>query len=779
MKSSSFQDAVESSTKVIGRKTSVSVVFEGDRAETDGDTVYIPALPPSAEINMEQADIIRGYRDHESMHIRCTDTSADAMAELAKIQQEDNHLFSIVQYCEDTRIENAGIQEYSGMRNSLTATNVRVAQLLHKEMSEYGDPKDVFKMLKPDVQFNMATSSIARNIIGVENGGVLDEVIAQLKTTNPEMYALAEKSAKLMTKLPTGVVRGVLNEKQSKKHTADSFALARQIHTEYVQLVQQQQQQQQQQDEKPGDQGQGDGGNGQGQGDDQGQGQQGQGDAQGQGQGGGQQDASNGDGQGDGSQSQGQGQQGSGGDQGGNQGGDGQQGGGHGQGQGQGGGQSQGDGGNQGDNQQGGSSGGSGHGSGQSGGGNGSGTHQVISDEQQRKLNDMMQNAAKSALGDVVNQVSNEKDLNHKTKPRRYLRASNKFSVVVPAFEGTILCHQGVVNSEFTERYEKIAKERFDQIDKSVTGKRAMIRRLLELELQARSDRRWNSGFSTGRLPAVRVVDAIAGREGIYQQRSEGKDMNTLLYISIDGSASMTEGRTYDRATGKEGPSRMEASLALAYALSEALERTGCDIIVRAWGNRAITKKMHKNSGYTHADLENLAASIGCSTDRTGRMYGVHGAKAARFASLGLLTRTEIKQKRQRTTDPSVRRAFGVSSVALNCSTPTFDAVFADIDDLAKEPHAKKIYLHITDGAPDAIRSSQFTKESLMKEAHDYAASVGVHMIGVGIAGRKVGELFSDNVEVEGADSYEPVIKKLAKLVAKESGHAATFKRAA
>ena len=52
-------------------------------------------------------------------------------------------------------------------------------------------------------------------------------------------------------------------------------------------------------------------------------------------------------------------------------------------------------------------------------------------------------------------------------------------------------------------------------------------------------------------------------------------------------------------------------------------------------------------------------------------------------------------------------------------------------------------------------------------------------MIGVGIAGCKVKHMFQDCIEVSGSDAYEPVIKKLAKLVAKEAGHAAGFKRTA
>ena len=52
-------------------------------------------------------------------------------------------------------------------------------------------------------------------------------------------------------------------------------------------------------------------------------------------------------------------------------------------------------------------------------------------------------------------------------------------------------------------------------------------------------------------------------------------------------------------------------------------------------------------------------------------------------------------------------------------------------------------------------------------------------MIGVGIGGMDVSHLFTDSISVQGSDAYEPVIRKLAKLVAKEAGHEAGFRRAA
>jgi hypothetical protein len=351
---------------------------------------------------------------------------------------------------------------------------------------------------------------------------------------------------------------------------------------------------------------------------------------------------------------------------------------------------------------------------------------------------------------DPLNVTSNRK--------RTFRNYSNRFSQTIPAAEA-VYAGVGASDQERRDYLNAISLQQMAVIERSLTGQRAMIRRLLELELQARSDRQWTSGHKSGRLQSVRLVQAIQGRETVYQKREDGKDMDTLLFISIDGSQSMS------------GPG-MEDAVALSFALSEALERTGCDIIVSAWGNKPVTTSQYAGARYSKSDLANFTAESGM--DRHGRMP----TSSSDFTTAGLLTRAMVKTKRQRTTDPTARLAFGLLLQTLNCSTPTYDAVFADLKDLSKESHAKKIYLHITDGEPNEFQNHNFQGVELMKEAHEYAAGAKVHMIGVGIGGVRVHHLFPDSIEVRGSDAYGPVIRKLAKLVAQEAGHAAHFKRA-
>ncbi len=790
MKSGVFQDAVESSTKVFGRKDTVRVVFEGDQAHTDGGTVVLPALPPGAEIHVEQADIIRGFRDHEAMHVRCTDTSSKALTKLNELTKISG-LGALVQYCEDTRIEHAGIKEYGGMRHTLTATNTAAAKELIEQLSMMGKPEEVVTGLPKPIQFRIAVSSRARSLIGVENNGLMDGIVDSICKADPKLDAMSKEWAQHMADLPTGYDKGKLNEAASKKGTWDSFALAERMHKAISDYEEEEQtpppppppgdgEDDTPQDQPPGDQPGGQPGDG-GQSGSGGKPQEEKEDSEEDGDTGGDQGDTPQDDDGDdtqgGGDQEGDDDDGDGDDQGDGDGDDDDDSGNDGDGDTQGD-----DGGNQGDQpgddtQSGGGSGGQGGDDGtasddstQSQPHHGNHTPQ-LPPEQIADIEKMLEEMRNQALNNVVQDIaSNETTdaMGRVVKKKMFRQYSNKFSQKLPMLDlSAITMGHKWPSSGAALAATQLGQQGIHTIDEMVGGKRAMIRRLLELELQARADRRWESGKTSGRLHSVRLISALNGQQNVYQRRESGKDMDTILYISIDGSESMKYG------------GRARESAALAYALSEALERTGCDIVVQMWSNLAVTKEMHPDSRYTLREFQQLCVAL--NADPQGRIN--HGSRynsaPSGFVSSGLLTRGVVKAKNQRTTDPNVRLSFGAATKPVTSSTPTYQAIFDDLRDLATERHAKKIYLHITDGDPDDISVAGFKKEDIMEEAHALANSIGVHMIGVGIAGNHVGHLFSDAVEVSGPDAYEPVMKKLAKLVAKEAGHAVGFKRAA
>lgn len=739
MKASYFQDAVESSTKVIGRKD-VQVVFEGDRAETNGEVVYLPALPPSSEITLDQAEVVRGYRDHETMHVRCTDTSKPTMQRLKLVEHTNKSVARLVQYCEDIRIEHAGIQEYAGMKTSLTAIQTHAAKMLIEQLESMGKPEEVITKVPRNVQLRVLLQSMGRRKVGVESGGLFDKLCESIKQTDPKLYQFADEWSDKMEQLPTGFNGKTLVQTTSKRGTEKSFELAENIYKAFgelddtppppppppqppdnpkpsdeppkpgddVQFVEDDdledgedrkypppkpEEDKDDEEDKDEEEDQDDGSSGSDDEDDS--------------------DSEDDDYEGDG---------GSGG------GGDG-------------------DGDTEDDELQ------------QGDTANGSGNNMGTLPEDAVDVDDLY----KEALKDVVDSVKDQgPDLKvHGQRTNRFRVFSRALSVKMDAISAVLACHGSKADDSYNRRSARDnGLKVIGRLDKDLVGKKAMIRRLLEVELQARSDRRWESGFKSGRLQSVRLVQAIQGRETVYQQRDSGKDMDTLLYVSIDGSGSMDGQRMYE-------------SVKLAYALSEALERTGCDVIVTAWGNTAVHKGLYNKSPYTQREVEDTSDRY---TRQNNESYR-NGGGGVDVVALGLLTRSIVKAKRDRTTNNETRAAFGAATQGMNSSTPSYHTVFEDLHDMGEENHAKKIYLHITDGQPDAALNGA-SAEELMKEAHQYAASLKIHMIGVGIARMQVGHMFPDNITVDGSDAYEPVIKKLAKLVAQEAGHAPSFKRA-
>jgi hypothetical protein len=738
MKITTFQDAVESSTRIFGRKD-VQVVFEGEQAHTDGNVVVLPKLPAAGEITSEQANVVRGFRDHEAMHVRCTDTSPASLGRLTELTQRDAGLGSMLQYVEDIRIEHAGVQNYPGMSETLTATNTWAARTVLESLEGSGGLDVAAPNLQPELVFQLAMQAIGRKAIGVESGGVYDAMLETLKQHHPEVIKFAADAAKRVVALPTGYKDGKLDQRKARQGTAKGFDLAEQLLAEFRAKFghkpeeQKQEEPQQQEEQQPGGQGQGDGeGQGSGQGDGQPGECQGQGDGAGQGDSG--QQSSGGAGnsptqggpqgqQPDGQSGQGQGSQPT-------QGQEGQQKAGGGGGQKGGGPSAQGP-------SQGGEPGGN---------GSGNGTYsqpdidpsKLYANAVQKVVQEVESKAAEAKGGGGKLRLFSDRLV--QTLP--YVQAATQnLKQSTSTRQGPALVNQFKTNADLHMR----------EVTALSQGKKAMIRRILELELQARSDRQWTSGHTSGRLQSLRLVAAMQGVETVYQRRSDGKDMDTLLRFSMDASGSMSRG------------DRMLQSNTLAYSIIDAMERTGCDTDLIYWS--CISNDTDKAPAQV---LEAYKASA------ERRSQG--GADLNTYTGLGFLTRGVAKRTNQRLHDPVVMQAMGMAGGSMGGYTPIFHALSEDIREMGRQNHAKKVLICLTDGRPDDPLENQRYAD-LAADVDGMADKAGVHLIVVGVCGAPV-KIWRNNISISGADAFEPVMRHIAKYVAKEAGHAA-FRRAA
>lgn len=112
---------------VLGRKRGVEVVIGGTAMCTDGNTVFLPSLPPD---DAEAAIIGFGGLFHETNHIRYTDFSID---------KPPGFLGSLFNVIEDIRIDRLGHQEYPGGR---LEEDLLVAALLQRGEARHAQPGD-------------------------------------------------------------------------------------------------------------------------------------------------------------------------------------------------------------------------------------------------------------------------------------------------------------------------------------------------------------------------------------------------------------------------------------------------------------------------------------------------------------------------------------------------------------------------------------------------------------------------------------------------------------
>ena len=126
MKTSTFVNELTKSSAVFGRKHDVKVVFTGNQAATNGETIKLPAIDRNSTMTDEQMDILRGYVDHESGHVKHTNHAAVQRLARECKANGDMHLKSVWNALEDIWLERRVIEDYPGAAHNLRATATAV-----------------------------------------------------------------------------------------------------------------------------------------------------------------------------------------------------------------------------------------------------------------------------------------------------------------------------------------------------------------------------------------------------------------------------------------------------------------------------------------------------------------------------------------------------------------------------------------------------------------------------------------------------------------------------
>ena len=153
---------------VLGKKYGVQIQIGGDVACTDGNIIRLPTLPLETDENLR--NLLVGYADHESAHIRETDF------ELAKAENPTPLVKNIWNIIEDWRVEHALAERFPGCRNNF---DWLIEHTFTKRMRRPGNPAmEIINYLLLAVRsWDVKTVERNRDLVGTS-----------FKQTYPDLY---------------------------------------------------------------------------------------------------------------------------------------------------------------------------------------------------------------------------------------------------------------------------------------------------------------------------------------------------------------------------------------------------------------------------------------------------------------------------------------------------------------------------------------------------------------------------------------------------------------
>lgn len=135
MRVSDFMWEMRQTSAVLSRNNGVQVVFEGEQAATDGNTIYLPALPLDKELSHEQVMAMRGFVDHEAGHIKHSDMPLILDFYDRCMNNGKERLKQLHNAIEDVWMEDKVVDDYPGALKNLNQTHkmMRTKELKHYE----------------------------------------------------------------------------------------------------------------------------------------------------------------------------------------------------------------------------------------------------------------------------------------------------------------------------------------------------------------------------------------------------------------------------------------------------------------------------------------------------------------------------------------------------------------------------------------------------------------------------------------------------------------------
>ena len=248
-----FMDATETAVRTLSRSKKTEVVYEGSgMAATDGNTVFLPAIPETTELTRREHEVGRGYANHETLHILLTDMPPTLEKYKEWVAGGRQFTKDLANGIEDVRIEKGGCKLYPGLPKSLNQTSAECARdFLKRQLPEAGEEilQDAYAMLP------LVVSWEGRRLAGYPNKWMK----ACLDKIPPEIRAFAGAIAQKAIDLPDGVQGlGRIDKAEAHRGSRMALELAEEISDHIHKQIQQEAEKQKQQEQAQQGQGEGD-----------------------------------------------------------------------------------------------------------------------------------------------------------------------------------------------------------------------------------------------------------------------------------------------------------------------------------------------------------------------------------------------------------------------------------------------------------------------------------------------------------------------------------------
>ena len=140
MSGTDYMHEAKNVSAVLGRESGVRVVFEGEGASTDGETIKLPAIDNSIHMDERTVKVARGYVDHEAAHVKWTD-QGDWRDAIDRFKKSEEHVWDkkcAMNALEDVRIERKLIALYAGSKRNIETLAHSIQMELHDSLAESG-----------------------------------------------------------------------------------------------------------------------------------------------------------------------------------------------------------------------------------------------------------------------------------------------------------------------------------------------------------------------------------------------------------------------------------------------------------------------------------------------------------------------------------------------------------------------------------------------------------------------------------------------------------------